>query len=651
MQFQAPADRCNDLDYVTAREWLETDGRGGYASSTIACLNTRRYHGLFVPALQPPVSRAVLLSKLECTVVVDGEPYELSSNRYPGTVHPAGYRLLSSFRLDPFPVWTWRCGAAVIEQSLFLAHGDGTLAVRYRLLTNDALQIQVRPLIAFRDYHALTRQNDALKAEISLTDRRVSIEPYSGMPRLNFAYSHGGIEKTGDWYRNFVYEREAERGLDSEEDLYQPFVISAALTSEQSLDLLISLEVRDASEYESLLASELTRRAAFKDDRLASAASHFIVPRGEGATVIAGYHWFTDWGRDTMISFAGLTLCSGRFEIARSILRTFAQSVSDGMVPNRFPDGGEAPEYNTVDATLWFVEAVRAYAAATGDISFVKTELYPVLCDIVTWHIKGTRFGIHVDDDGLLISGAPGVQLTWMDAKVGDWVVTPRTGKPVEIQALWFNAISTVLDFARQFNDEHSASAFQLIHDRIRKNFLPLFWNAGQGCLYDVVNGSDKDASIRPNQLFAASLHHPLLDNSLIAQVLAVVDRELLTPYGLRTLSPHDRNYQGHYGGDQRSRDAAYHQGTVWPWLIGAYIDAYLRLNGDAPEQKQHCQNLLAPLLSSLDDAGLGQLSEIHDGDAPHSPRGCIAQAWSVAEVLRAYHKTILHRSKLPEHT
>jgi predicted glycogen debranching enzyme len=640
--FQAARELCSNQDFALSREWLETDGLGGYASSTIWGLNTRRYHGLLVAALQPPAGRAVLLSKLEATVLVNGHSFELATNQYPGLLHPTGYVNLQEFRLDPFPISTWEVDGIVLEQSLFLVQGESTLAVRYRLLQGDAATLQIRPLLAFRDYHSLAHQNGSWNPDVQSAPQQVSVRPYGSMPPLHFLHSTAEIQAAGDWYRNFEYVREQERGLDFQEDLYQPFDLQFAVTREQPADLIVSLnDGRSVSDYEPLRDAECKRRAQFAS-RVAHAASQFVVPRQNTRTVIAGYHWFTDWGRDTMISLPGLTLATGKLDTARAILQTFAGHVSEGMLPNRFPDAGEAPEYNTVDATLWFFEAVRAFAAASGDWSFVRSQFYPVLCDIIAWHVRGTRYGIRADSDGMLGCGAPGVQLTWMDAKVGDWVVTPREGKPVEIQALWFNAVSIALALAQRFHDTHAAEAFQAIQHRIQQNFLPLFWNEQAQCLFDVVNGSDKDASIRPNQLFAMSLTYPLIVGDQAAQVLDRVTRELLTPYGLRTLTPADPAYQGHYGGDQRSRDPAYHQGTVWPWLIGPYIDAYLRVHGGTVEAKQHCRGLLEPLLASLDEAGLGQVSEIYDGDAPHHPQGCIAQAWSVAELLRAFYQTNL---------
>jgi predicted glycogen debranching enzyme len=374
---------------------------------------------------------------------------------------------------------------------------------------------------------------------------------------------------------------------------------------------------------------------------LVAAADQFVVARGTRQTVLAGYHWFGDWGRDTMIALAGLTLVTGRFETARGILSEFARHTSRGMLPNRFPDdGGHAPDYNTVDATLWFFEAARAYLQYSDDAEFVRAELYDVLVDIIAWHVRGTRFQIHVDMDGLLSSGEEGAQLTWMDAKVGDWVVTPRHGKPVEIQALWYNALRVMENFAREFEDKAGEKLYGEMAAQAAESFNRSFWNEERGCLYDVIeadliNSGRRDASIRPNQILAVSLHYSMLSEERARRVVETVERELLTPYGLRSLSPHDPGYRGRYEGDPLSRDGAYHQGTVWAWLIGPYVSAYLKIFGETTQGRERAARLLEGFRQHLGEAGLGQISEIFDGDPPHTPRGCIAQAWSVAELLR----------------
>jgi predicted glycogen debranching enzyme len=374
---------------------------------------------------------------------------------------------------------------------------------------------------------------------------------------------------------------------------------------------------------------------------LAAASDQYLVSRGDEKTVIAGYHWFGDWGRDTMIALPGLTLPTRKYEIARSILRTFANHVDQGMLPNRFPDGGETPEYNTVDATFWFFEAARAYLAYTGDLEFVGDELYPVFVDIISWHARGTRYGIKVDPSGLLASGELGIQLTWMDARVGDWVVTPRRGKPVEIQALWYNALCIMEDLASRFGNEAARKGYRHMATVAQWSFNRLFWNEKLGCLYDVVNGGPPDPSIRPNQIFAVSLPHSVLPLDRAGSVVEKVKEHLLTPFGLRTLAPSDPLYRGQYTGGPKERDGAYHQGTVWPWLLGPFITAYMKVNGRSEEARRQAQAWLSPLESHLAEAGLGHVSEIFEGDAPHRSCGCIAQAWSVAEILRAYSEDV----------
>ena len=641
-------DVCGNLDAALRREWLETNGIGGFASGTINGCNTRRYHGLLVAATNPPVGRLVLLSKFEETLIVNGRAYELGTNRYPGTVHPRGFQFLKQFQLDPFPTFRFSVDGVEIEKTLFMVQGKNTTVIEYRLKsTPDAatVKLQLRPLIAFRDYHSLTHENGAINPRVDQQSELISVFPYQGLPALYLANNAQEIESTGNWYRNFEHDAERERGLDFLEDLFNPCVLSFDLNSTQKATFIASTEAHDVRAAEQYRAREISRReenarrSPVNNDFINSltvAADQYIVSRGDQKSVIAGYHWFSDWGRDTMIALPGLTLPTGRHDVARSILRTFAQNVSQGMLPNRFPDAGETPEYNTVDATLWFFEAVRAYLAYTGDLTFVQQELYGVLTDIINWHVRGTRFGIKLDSAGLLNSGEDGVQLTWMDAKVGDWVVTPRRSKPVEIQALWYNAVCTMDELAERIGDESAKKRYSSMAALTKWSFNRLLWNEKGGYLYDVVNGGPPDASIRPNQIFAVSLPHSMLSPERARQVVSVVEQHLLTPYGLRSLAPSDSHYRGRYTGDGVSRDGAYHQGTVWPWLMGPFITAYIKINGGSEAARRQAELWLTPLKEHLSDAGLGHISEIFEGDAPHRPVGCIAQAWSVAEILRA---------------
>ena len=616
---------CQNLDEALPYEWIETNGLGGFSSSTIVGLNTRRYHGLLTAATQPPVGRLLLLSKLEETLIVDGQRFELSANQYPGVIHPQGFRYLMDFRLDPFPVFTYHCAGVQLEKRVFMIHGENSTVVEYQLLNNAGADcgLELKPLIAFRDYHSTTHENADLNPAVALRPALVSFKPYANLPTLHLAHTATSIDERGEWYRSFEFREEESRGLDFREDLFNPCTLSFDLNAANTAALIASTEIRSASGAAMYRQQEVKRRAAF-DTALTRAADQFIVDRGDWKTIVAGYHWFSDWGRDTMIALPGLTLSTGRHAIAQQILLAFANSIDQGMLPNRFPDAGEAPEYNTVDATLWFFEAVRAYLDATNDQAFVMTHLFPKLADIVDWHIRGTRYNIRVDSDGLIGCGQPGVQLTWMDAKVGDWVVTPRQGKPVEIQALWYNALCIMHSLSGD-------SRFRTMADQARVSFNQQFWNDDAQCLYDVIDGVSKDAAIRPNQIFAVSLPHSMLDAARARAVVDKVQAELLTPMGLRTLAASDPNYHGKYQGGVRDRDAAYHQGTVWPWLIGPFLHAYLKVH---PEGRAQAQAWLAPLLGFVETHG--QLPEIADGDFPHDPRGCIAQAWSVAEVLRA---------------
>jgi predicted glycogen debranching enzyme len=633
---------CRELANANKREWLETNGLGGFASSTITGLNTRRYHGLLIAAMKPPVGRLLMLAKLEETLVIDGERFDLSVNQYPGTVHPNGHQYLKGFRLDPFPIFTYEVEGVEIEKSVFMLHGENTTVIQYKAKQTGRrnVSLEVRPLIACRDYHSTMHENGALNAHVECSDGLATVQPYADAPPLHFAHNACAVAPTGYWYHNFEYKEEQARGLDFIEDLFNPLLLTFELKARARAVILASTQAHNVANVAELQRQELKRRKAVLrtalshdefTQQLVTAADQFIVARGAQKTIIAGYHWFSDWGRDTMIALPGLTLTTGRADLAKSILLEFARHIDRGMLPNRFPDAGEPPEYNTVDATLWFFEAIRACAAHTNDYEFIRANIYAVLNDIIDWHVRGTRYGIRVDDDGLLRAGEPGAQLTWMDAKIGDWVVTPRHGKPVEIQALWYNALCVMRDFAEKFGDAERARQYDEMASRAHTSFQQQFWNDATDCLYDVVNGEQRDAAVRPNQIFALSLPHALLTGEKAKRVLAVVERELLTPVGLRSLAPSDPNYILRYSGGILERDGAYHQGTVWAWLLGPFVEAYRKVHNDHARAKQ----LLTALWAHLPNAGLGQVAEIFDAEPPHTPRGCIAQAWSVAELLR----------------
>jgi len=635
----------HDLERALRREWLETNGLGGWASSTIVGAHTRRYHGLLVAATRPPVGRVVLLSKLDELVVVDGQHYDLGCNKYPSAVHPRGFEHLMRFRRDLFPEFEYEAGPARIRKTIAAIQGENMTVVMYEVLEAPGpVDLELKPFVAARDYHHLSHENDRIRRETRFSADVLQVRPYLDSPDLFIKVPGAAFDSWPDWYRNFEYPVERSRGLDYYEDLFCYGTFRVRLEPGRKLGVVVSMEHPAKVDGVELLDKERARREALEeacraeDDLvrwLCRAADQFIVHRGKDLrTIIAGYHWFSDWGRDTMISLPGLCLVTRRLEDARRILKAFAVSASEGMLPNRFPDEGETPEYNTVDATLWFFVAIHKYLAAGGDDGFVRGELLPVLRDILAWHDRGTRYGIKVDKDGLLLAGEPGTQLTWMDAKVFDWVVTPRHGKAVEINALWFNALSIFANLASRFGLSEEAQEWQARAERVKEAFRRVFWNQESQCLFDCVNGEEKDASIRPNQVFALSLPFSLLPLAEAKKVLQVIEEHLLTPYGLRSLSPRDRQYRPHYGGDQLARDGAYHQGTVWGWLLGPYLTALMRVRG--PDARGKAIESLAGIREHLRHAGVGSVSEIFDAEAPHAPRGCIAQAWSVAEILRA---------------
>ncbi len=645
---------CGNFAAATSLEWIETNGIGGFASGTISGANSRRYHGLLTAATKPPLGRVTTLSKFEETLIVGSERYELSSNQYPGTIHPEGFKLLAEFRLDPFPVWKYVAGGVTIEKRVFMVHGENTTVCRWKIAGEapSDVRLELRPLLAFCDYHHLQHETSDFDFQVKTDDSVVSVAPLPklpelpklpGLPELFFAHNAEAVSESGFWYRNFEYAIEKERGFDYREDLVQPFVLSFDFS--KPAEVIVSTKSnRCAEKAAALEKAEIKRRrelvsrsgvtGAFAK-RLVLAADQFIVSRGDGKTVIAGYPWFSDWGRDTMIALPGLTLSTNRSGIARDILLEFSKHFSKGMIPNRFPDEGETAEYNTVDATLWYFEAVRAYLEKTSDFDFVRDEIYPALAETVAWHVRGTRYGIGVDTDGLLKAGVRGVQLTWMDAKIGDWVVTPRIGKPVEIQALWYNALRVMAGLADRFGDDEDKDRYEALADGARQSFNAVFWNEKEGCLFDVVDNNKRDGSVRPNQIFAVSLRHSMLSIDRARKVVDKVEKELLTPVGLRSLIRSDPAYRPIYIGSPYDRDSAYHQGTVWAWPIGAFIDAFRRVNPNGNQTSKRVKEILAGFERHLSEAGLGQISEIFDADPPHAPRGCFAQAWSVSEVLR----------------
>ncbi|MFQ5614214.1 MAG: amylo-alpha-1,6-glucosidase, partial [Anaerolineae bacterium] len=656
---------CGHFETAVRKEWLVTNGLGGYAAGTVAGANTRRYHGLLVAALRPPLGRTVLVAKIDPLASYGGKFYPLFTNEFAdGTVDPHGYLGLESFQLEGLiPVWRFALADARLEQRLWMAHEQNTTYITYTLVrAGDPVSLRLTPLCTYRHFHNHSQGNWHPKVEPVAGGFEVTA--FYGAQPYRVVADRADFRPAGAWYWRFKHRLEAYRGLDDTEDLYAPGHFNATLQPGQTLTVVCSTDPVQPQAGREALAGErrrqadllarapLDREAPVWVRRLVLAADQFIVRRapeggGEagdetGKTIIAGYPWFGDWGRDTMIALPGLTLATGRPDDAADILRTFAHYVSQGMLPNRFPDADREPEYNTVDATLWYFYAVHQHLCATNDTALAKT-LYPTLAEIIDWHLRGTRYNIHVDPtDDLLFAGEPGVQLTWMDARVGDWVVTPRIGKPVEVNALWHNALRVMADLSRRLRRPKAAREYRDRADRAAHNFRRRFWYEAGGYLYDVIDGPQGepgldgnryDASLRPNQIFAVSLPFPLLAGEQARSVVAVCARHLLTSHGLRSLPPNDPAYQGRYGGVPVTRDGAYHQGTVWGWLLGPFASAYRRVYGDA----EAARAWLRPWQHHLSDACLGSISEIFDGNPPHTPRGCFAQAWSVAEALRAW--------------
>jgi predicted glycogen debranching enzyme len=623
------------------REWLETDGLGGFASGTADLVRTRRYHGLLLVSTTPPAGRVLLVNGLEAWVETPAGRFAISSQSYgPGIVHPDGASRIEAFEADPWPRWTFRLEDATrVEQEICVSRKTGVTVLGWRLPEKRPnVSLFVRLLFSGRDSHALHRQNPAFRFEPKIAGKVAAWRPYDGIPPTvvagNGKYTHEPL-----WYSNFLYEEERARGLDFSEDLASPGVFRFDLSAADAA-LLVSTRAPATSEdplslARRLRAAEQRRRASFPA-RLDRSADDYIVRRGAGKTIVAGYPWFTDWGRDTFIALRGLCLATGRLETAREILLQWSGMISEGMLPNRFPDEGAAPEYNSVDASLWFAVAVHDYLDAcerAGRRVAVsdRKSLTAATEAILEEYASGTRFAIHADTDGLLAAGVPGVQLTWMDAKVGERVITPRIGKPVEVEALWINALRIGARLSGRWGE---------LAEKASSSFSARFWN-DQGFLYDVVDcdhaPGTSDARFRPNQIFAiGGLPFPLLENDRGRCVVDAVETRLWTPMGLRSLAPDDPAYVGRYEGGIEERDSAYHQGTVWPWLAGAFVEAWVRVRGGtAAARRDARERFLNPLLRHVGEAGLGHISEIADGDPPHAPRGCPFQAWSVGETLR----------------
>jgi len=621
-------------------EWLEPDGLGGFASGTVSGRRTRRYHALLLAALTPPTGRHVLVNGFDAWVETSAGRFALSEQVYtPDVVHPDGARRIVGFSHDPWPRWLYRLeDGAVVSQEIVALKGSPTVVIRWRLASagSGGARLLVRPFFSGRDYHSMHHENGSFGFEPERDGHRLIWKPYPGLPAV-VTDSNGSYSHAPTWYRNFLYREEAERGLDDVEDLASPGTMSWDLERGDAIWILSTAgDAPPPQAIDAAMSKERDRRTAL-GSALDRAADTFLVQRGRGKTIVAGYPWFTDWGRDTFIALRGLCVATGRLDQARSILVEWASAVSEGMLPNLFPDGNVTPEYNSVDASLWYVLAVgdtlsAMEAAGRKVASRDRAALLSAIEAILEGYAKGTRFGIRMDIDGLLAAGEPGVQLTWMDARIGDWVVTPRIGKPVEVQALWLNALAV---------GARSSPRWKEPLTRGLESFRARFWNRDLGYLNDVVDVDHRpgvvDASFRPNQVLAlGGLPLALVDGEPARRALERVEERLWTPLGLRSLAPGEPGYAGRYAGGPRERDAVYHQGTVWPWLIGPFVEAWVRSRGGTEEAKKEARNrYLTPLLAHLREAGLGSVSEIADADPPHTPRGCPFQAWSVGEVIR----------------
>ncbi len=651
------------------REWLVTDGRGGYASGTVAGPHTRRYHGLLVAPLRPPLGRTVLLARLEEALTVDGESFGLSANEFQdGTVHPQGYRYLTGFSLQGgVPTWRYTAGGVQLEKRVWMGYGHSTTYIRYTLSGGASAHLTLIPLCTYRDFHQETAGSEDWRFDVERRDSGLTVRAYAGAtpyhlliyPPAGRAWAYGGA---AGWWWHFLHRVERARGLECLEDLYAPGAVECDLAPGQSLlfvatiDPAAAVDLPSQAEGRPPAGGSASPPPAGEEDPFATqlrrAAGQFLVSRAmprepaelgadglpPGRTILAGYHWFGDWGRDTLIALPGLAQATGRYAEAEAILYGLARFVDKGMLPNRFPDSDAMPsegDYNTVDATLWYFYAVDCIDRRCG--GRLVEGLFPVLAEMLDWHIWGTRYGIRVDpQDGLL--RVENAQLTWMDAKVGEWVVTPRSGKPVEVAALWHHALALMEVWCQRLGQGAQGRYYAELRKRAAAGFAARFWYSAGGYLYDVVDGPQgDDASLRPNQLVAAALSDCPLSQTQRRAVVDVTAARLWTPRGLRSLAREDPRYQGRYGGDPLRRDQAYHQGTVWPWLLGPLVDAALLVHDDRSAARRFIEPLRAHL---FEEAGAGTISEVFDGDPPHSPGGCIAQAWSVAEVFRAWDAT-----------
>jgi len=664
------------LEEAIQKEWIITNGLGGYASSTVLGVNTRKYHGLLVAALHPPRDRRMFLAKLDEDISIESNVYRLGANEFQTGFFPQGYVFLKEFSVSPFPKYVYAVQGVEVQKTVFMPYGKNAVIAVYNILNNNSfdIQFQVFPIINGRQFRSVTdKSKDPVEFVQKQGEKEVEMSLKLPQPVLMMKITKGHYFATGRWVERIYLREEAHRGESCFDDCYQPGYFQIAVGAGQNETFAITavadekednakkllaelpsktydvktLYEREMKRYENFLTKFHDLHNTLPADNwlnwLVLATDSFIV---QGASekqkaVIAGYHWFGAWGRDTFVSLPGLMLVTGRFEDARKIFLSFKEYFKQGLIPNFLPDETEQAVYNTVDATLWYVNATLQYLKYTGDFRFVQDQLWEMLKAIVEYHVKGTLFNIHVDDDGLLFHGP---QLTWVDASVGGKPVNPRAGKAVEVQALWYNSLRTLELLANKFNEKSRAEEYSQMAERASESFAEKFWSTEKNYLFDVVSEHDRDDSLRPDQIIAVALDFTMLDNAKNEKIVDAIQYELLTPYGLRTLDRKGSRYIGVYDGDRGSRDKAYHNGTVWPWLLGPFTTAYLKVKGHTEfASKYAMKNFLMPLFTKqILEAGLGTLSEIFDGDPPHLPRGCIAQAWSVAEPFRAYVEDIM---------
>ena len=640
-----------NLDQLLGREWLATNGVGGYASSTIPCLNTRKYHGLLVASMTPPVRRMVLLSRLEETIWRGGQRFPLDCNEYPGVIFPQGHLLLQEFQPGPPPTWTYTGDAWTLRKQLCLLPGQNTVVASYRLVEGDSIDLEVRPLLAQRTIHELNYQWNGRLLTENRGKQSHRVPPTSRTPEVFFAHD-GQFFAAGNWYLNQIYRREQERGYAGLEDLWTPGVVRFKLTRGKSVHFVCSADpISFRKAIEAADASQDKPSAALSVDpvieTLRQAAGQFVVgaavkpPADRAIVCIGGYPWFGPASREALIAFAGLLLVSGRFPEAKSLLTGLASKLRNGLLPSQFPEDGSPPVYHGADISLWFINALWHYLRYTGDEATGKN-LLDVALQIIDAYRHGADLGVAADAEGLLASRAPSIPTTWMDAKVGDWVITPRGGRPVELNALWYNAVRTAAELCGRFGRTERVAPLRDLASSIEQAFNARFWNDPAGCCFDVVDDHGTDPSIRPNQLLAISLPFAVLSLERHQSVLDRIRSDLLTPMGIRTLAPADPGYQGRYEGNVVARDRACHNGSAFPWLLGHYVTALLKLRGRGDAARAEAHGLLRPCIDYLLADGMGQLCELFGGDLPHPPGGAITSATAVGELLRCYVEDIL---------